>query len=275
MAGPVLAMHVFGQIYSIHFELARHAKKSEVEGEIESQIESQEVQEGQASSAAQAAEGCCQHSGAGGCCNGSSRLRRQARSCRSGVEKGAAEQRRSHTDAARQEVAKLEAAAKKAKRDAAKSAAAVKEANNRAAKLDALAKKARREATGREAAAERARLAKWRRQHSRPGNFLGSYRTNNGHHRTLARRGSVAIDPKRPLARSRTTSYPYEIRVHGMWVLTSPNRSRFLDQRTRACVENAPAVPYEGNEITDPTPAGSKRGPKTRINSANANCPVQ
>ena len=65
--------------------VARHAKKSEVEGEIESQIKSQEVQEGQASSAAQAAEGCCQHSGAGGCCNGSSRLRRQARSRRSGV----------------------------------------------------------------------------------------------------------------------------------------------------------------------------------------------
>src|SRR3954470_662124 len=67
--------------------VARHAKKSEVEGEIESQIESQEVQEGQASSAAQAAEGCCQHSGAGACCNGSSRLRRQARSCRSGVKR--------------------------------------------------------------------------------------------------------------------------------------------------------------------------------------------
>src|SRR3954470_4740984 len=61
--------------------------------------------------------------------------------------KGAAEQRRSDTDATRQEVAKLEAAAKNAKRDAAKSAAAVKEANNRAAKLDALAEKARREAT--------------------------------------------------------------------------------------------------------------------------------
>src|SRR6478672_7830292 len=65
--------------------VACHAKKSEVEGEIESQIESQEVQEGQASSAAQAAEGCCQHSGAGGCCNGSSRLRRQARGrCKEG-----------------------------------------------------------------------------------------------------------------------------------------------------------------------------------------------
>ena len=63
--------------------VARHAKK----GEIESQIEFQEVQEGQASSAAQAAEGCCQHSGAGGCCNGSSRLRRQARSRRSGVKR--------------------------------------------------------------------------------------------------------------------------------------------------------------------------------------------
>src|SRR5262245_49077409 len=61
--------------------VARHAKKSEVEGEIESQIEYQEVQEGQASSAA-----CCQHSGAGGCCNESSRLRRQARSRRSGVK---------------------------------------------------------------------------------------------------------------------------------------------------------------------------------------------
>src|SRR5215470_11952533 len=67
--------------------VARHAKKSEVEGEIESQIEYQEVQEGQASSAAQAAEGCCQHSGAGGCCNESSRLRRQARSRRSGVKR--------------------------------------------------------------------------------------------------------------------------------------------------------------------------------------------
>src|SRR5262245_14117884 len=60
--------------------VARHAKKSEVEGETESQIEYQEVQEGQASSAAQAAEGCCQHSGAGDRCNESSRLRRQARS---------------------------------------------------------------------------------------------------------------------------------------------------------------------------------------------------
>src|SRR5262249_34689735 len=66
---------------------ARHAKTSEVEGEIESQIEYQEVQEGQESSAAQAAEGCCQHSGAGGCCNESSRLRRQARSRGSGVKR--------------------------------------------------------------------------------------------------------------------------------------------------------------------------------------------
>src|SRR5213595_3196030 len=65
--------------------VARHAKK--VEGEIESQIEYQEVQEGQASSAAQAAEGCCQHSGAGGCCNESSRVRRQPRSRRSGVNR--------------------------------------------------------------------------------------------------------------------------------------------------------------------------------------------
>ena len=69
--------------------VARHAKKSEVEveGEIESQMESQEVQEGQASCAAQAAERCCQHSGAGSGCNGSSRLRCQARSCRSGVKR--------------------------------------------------------------------------------------------------------------------------------------------------------------------------------------------
>src|SRR5262245_52273429 len=87
MAGLVLAMHVFGQIYSIHFERGRYAKKSEVEGETESQIEYQEVQKGQASSAAQAAEGCCQHSGAGSCCNESSRLRRQARSRRSGVKR--------------------------------------------------------------------------------------------------------------------------------------------------------------------------------------------
>src|SRR5262245_51612343 len=72
MAGPVLAMHVFGQIYSIHFARGPPCQKSEVE----SQIEYQEVQGGQASSAAQAAEGCCQHSSAGGCCNGSSRLRR-------------------------------------------------------------------------------------------------------------------------------------------------------------------------------------------------------
>ena len=28
--------------------------------------------------------------------------------------------------------------------------------------------------------------------------FFGSYRTNNGHHRTLVRRGSVAIDPLLP-----------------------------------------------------------------------------
>src|SRR6516164_6103743 len=67
--------------------VAHHAKTSEVEGEIESQIEYQEVQEGQESSAAQTAEGCCQHSGAGGCCNESSRLRRQARSRRSGVKR--------------------------------------------------------------------------------------------------------------------------------------------------------------------------------------------
>ena len=52
--------------------------------------------------------------------------------------KGAAQQRRSDADAARQEVAKLEAAAKKARLDATKSVAAVKEENNRAAKLDAL-----------------------------------------------------------------------------------------------------------------------------------------
>src|ERR1700741_749419 len=58
--------------------VARHAKKSEVEREIESQIEYQEVQEGQGGSAAQAAEGCCQHSGAGGCCNENSSVRRQA-----------------------------------------------------------------------------------------------------------------------------------------------------------------------------------------------------
>src|SRR5262245_18656051 len=67
--------------------VARHAKKSEVEGEIEGQIEYQEVQEGQASSAAQAMEGCCQHSGAGGCCNESSRLRSQARSRSSRVKR--------------------------------------------------------------------------------------------------------------------------------------------------------------------------------------------
>src|SRR3954452_12631858 len=87
MAGPVLAMHVCGQISQSTLNVGRHAKKSEVEGEIESQIESQEVQEGQASSASQAAEGCCQHSGAGGCCNGSIRLRRQARNGSSGVKR--------------------------------------------------------------------------------------------------------------------------------------------------------------------------------------------
>src|SRR4029077_6767960 len=67
--------------------VVRHAKKSEVEGEIESQIEYQEVQEGQASSAAQAADGCCQPSRAGACCNESSRLPRHARSRRSGVKR--------------------------------------------------------------------------------------------------------------------------------------------------------------------------------------------
>jgi hypothetical protein len=30
--------------------------------------------------------------------------------------------------------------------------------------------------------------------------FFGSYRTNNGHHRTLVRRGSVAIDPIQTLS---------------------------------------------------------------------------
>ena len=157
MAGPVLAMHVFGQIYSIHFERGPPCQKSEVEGEIESQIEYQEVQKGRRAAPPKRRKVAVSIP-ALEAANESSRLRRQARSRRSGV-KSAAEQRRSDADAARQEVAKLEAAAKKAKRDAAKSAAAVKEANNRAAKLDALAKKARREATGREAAAERARLA--------------------------------------------------------------------------------------------------------------------
>src|SRR6516162_9809410 len=84
---PVLATHSLDRYSQSTLNVARHAKKSEVEGEIESQIEYQEVQEGQASSAAQAAEGCCQHSGAGGCCNESSRLRRQARSRRSGVKR--------------------------------------------------------------------------------------------------------------------------------------------------------------------------------------------
>jgi hypothetical protein len=32
--------------------------------------------------------------------------------------------------------------------------------------------------------------------------FFGSDRTNNGHHGTLVRRGSVAIDPKAEMARS-------------------------------------------------------------------------
>ena len=73
----------------------------------------------------------------------SSRLRCQARSRRSGMKRRRGSNVCSDADAARQEVTKLEAAAKKAKRDAAKSAAAVKEANNRAAKLDALARKAR------------------------------------------------------------------------------------------------------------------------------------
>src|SRR5215469_12172905 len=81
MAGPVLAMQSLNRYTQSTLNVARHAKKSEVE---KTQIE---YQEGQASSAAQAAEGCCQHSGAGGCCNESSRLRRQARSCRSGVKR--------------------------------------------------------------------------------------------------------------------------------------------------------------------------------------------
>src|SRR6201996_7875263 len=56
--------------------------------------------------------------------------------------KGVAEQRRSDANAARQEVAKLEAAVKKAKRDVAWGAAAVKDADNRYAKLETLANKA-------------------------------------------------------------------------------------------------------------------------------------
>src|SRR5262249_36300302 len=87
---PCMSLHKYTQST---LNVARHAKKSEVEGEIESQIEYQEVQEGQANSAAQAAEGCCQHSGAGGCCDESSRLRRQARSRRSGVKRSSEETR--------------------------------------------------------------------------------------------------------------------------------------------------------------------------------------
>src|SRR5436190_7148991 len=63
---PILAMrhgqarpgHAYRSTDILNFTLnvAGHAKKGEVEGEIKSQIEYQEVQEGEASSAAQAAE---------------------------------------------------------------------------------------------------------------------------------------------------------------------------------------------------------------------------
>jgi hypothetical protein len=48
MAGPVLAVHVFSldRYTQSTLNVARHAKKSEVEGKIETQIEYQEVQEG-------------------------------------------------------------------------------------------------------------------------------------------------------------------------------------------------------------------------------------
>src|SRR5260370_111070 len=70
--------------------VACHAKKSEVEGEIESQIKYQEVQEGQARAAGAGSRSRARRAwrrGAGGCCNESSRLRRQARSRRSGVKR--------------------------------------------------------------------------------------------------------------------------------------------------------------------------------------------
>jgi hypothetical protein len=46
MAGPVLAVRVSGRYTQSTLNVARHAKKSEVEGKIETQIEYQEVQEG-------------------------------------------------------------------------------------------------------------------------------------------------------------------------------------------------------------------------------------
>ena len=46
MAGPVLAVHALDRYTQSTLNVARHAKKSEVEAKIETQIEYQEVQEG-------------------------------------------------------------------------------------------------------------------------------------------------------------------------------------------------------------------------------------
>src|SRR5262249_17935713 len=73
--------------------------------------------------------------------------------------KGAAEQRRSDTDAARQEMAKLEAAAKKPKRNPVIRQDAVKKAKKRGPNMTKIAKKAGKETAGWKPEAARKGLA--------------------------------------------------------------------------------------------------------------------
>ena len=115
MAGPVLAMHVFGQIYSIHLNVARHAKKAKSKAKSKAKLNIKKSKKGRRAAppkrrkvavsipaleaaATKAADFAAKHEAA------------------AAESKGAAEQRRSDADAARQEVTKLEAAAKKAAR---------------------------------------------------------------------------------------------------------------------------------------------------------------
>jgi len=126
---PDLAMHVFGQCTQSTLNVGPPCQKKRSRRRNRNQVEYQEVKKGRRSSGRPSGrEGCCQHPALEAAATKAADFRRQARAA-AAESKGAAEQRRSDADAARQEVAKLEPLQRKAKRDAAKSAAAVKEAN--------------------------------------------------------------------------------------------------------------------------------------------------
>ena len=147
MAWPVLRHACLSDRYSIHFERGPPCQENEVEGEIESQIDiPRSPRRAGRAAPPKRRKVPVSISGAGSCCNGSSRPRRQHEPPQR--IKAAAEQRRSDLDAARQEVGpKLEAAAEKAKRDGAKSAAAVRRQTKALRSSTCLLRKARREAT--------------------------------------------------------------------------------------------------------------------------------